>query len=683
VTRITTPTAGLECAGPNSAVMTPRPRRHAAVIAGVVIAATATLPAIASPSSPQRTAPSAVAAISALPSWALGRKPAATEPPGSTVRFALMLRTRNQAALKLLDTEVSSPTSANYRHFLTTAQYDARFAPTAATATQVTSWLRAAGLTVDGVTPGRTLVYAHGSAATVGQVFATSFGQFRVNGSLLRSPLAQPRIPAALSSVVAGVDGLAQTEMTSTADPSPAFINARPCSTYYGRKTATKEPKYDGKHEHDAVCGYTPAQVRSAYGLGKTSLKVGGKTLTGKGVTVAIVDAFASPTIEADTNTYSKRHGLPQLATGQLTQTGDPVASSTPEVNPSGLGVVDPQGWAGEETLDVEAVHTFAPDANIEYVAAAYPEDVTLFTALAQAIEAGGAQIVSNSYGSEGEDPDPADLALFNTLMSEAAAKGVTVDFSAGDSGDEVATLGDREADFPATSTGVTAVGGTTLEVNKAGKATRQTYWGTEKTPMLNGKWDYADKSFSGAGGGGVSTSYAEPAWQKAIVPTSEATYGGVSAGRVEPDLSMIADPTTGFLMGQTETFSDGATKYGEYRIGGTSVSCPMFSGVLALADQLAGKGLGLITPTLYKDAGTTAGREKLFTDPSSVKTKNGQSLLANVRPDFTDTTNPASPVIYSLRTLGNLGTLHALKGFDDSTGLGAPKAGPLVQALG
>jgi subtilase family serine protease len=660
--------------------MRPNARLRAVAVSGVTIVVAAALPALATAS--HRAVPAARIA-NVIPSWARGVRPAAAEPGSATVRFALALRTRNQADLQRLDTAVSTPGSARYRDFLTTAEYDARFAPTPAAASQASYWLHAEGLTVDGVTADRTLVYAHGSADAVGRVFATTFARFRVAGSLLRSPLSQPRIPAALSSVVAGVDGLAQTELRSTATPSPAFANARPCSRYYGQKVAKHQPKYAGTRVPDAICGYRPAQVRSAYGLGKSSLKVGNKRLTGKGVTVAIVDAYASPTIASDAATFSRRHGLPRFSKGQFTQVLYPGATDVPEVNEAGLGVVDPQGWAGEETLDVEAVHMIAPKAKIQYVAAAFPEDVTLFTALAEAIGDGKAQVISDSYGSEGDDPDIADLTVFNMLMKEAAAKGVTVDFSSGDGADEVATLGERTADFPATSAGVTAVGGTTLEIDKAGKRIKETYWGTEKTPLINGKWDFAAKVFSAGGGGGVSTAYREPAWQKPVVPRSEATYGGVRAGRVVPDLSMVADSTTGILIGQTETFASGATRYGQYRIGGTSVSCPLFSGVVALADQLAGKGLGLITPTLYKLSRHAKRRERLFYDPRGVKTRHGQSLLANVRPDYVETNNPKSAVVYSLRTLGNLGTLHRRNGYDDSTGLGSPKVPALVRALG
>jgi subtilase family serine protease len=650
-------------------------RVRAVAAAGAALAAVGGLPALASSASHHAAA---LPSLASVPSWARGAHPAAAEPGGSRVDVALALAGRDTAGLQALDAAVSNPDSPDYRHFISSQTYAERFAPSVSEAAAVRSWLAGQGLTVDATTPNRTLVEAHGTATTVAHAFSTSFARFRVDGALRRAPLREPTLPAAIQRDVAAVSGLTEVDMTPTAGPAPAFFNARPCSKYYGQKTAGPQPKYHGHHQKDAICGYTPSQIRSAYRITATHLR-------GQGVTVGIVDSYASPTIVADANTYSKRHGLPTLKAGQLVQHTDGDLTNPPEVDPGGLGVSDPQGWAGEETLDVEAVHTVAPHAGIDYFAALTPVGPGLYVALDNAVESGKVQVVSNSYGSSG-DADPSDKSEVDMITNEAAAEGVTIDFSSGDDGDETDPSADgaRTADFPATSTGVTAVGGTTLEVNKQGHRAAETYWGVYRDTKSHGKWDLSTKALYGAGGGGVSTSYAEPSWQRGVVPSNLATYGGVPAGRVEPDVSMVADSTTGFLMGQTMTPKSGPAHYSEYRIGGTSLSCPLFSGLVALAaEKNHHKGIGLITPTLYKDSRTAAGREKLFHDPSGVATAHGQSVLANVRPDYTDTTDTHSAVTDSLRTLGNLETLHAYKGYDDSTGLGTPKAKALVAALG
>jgi subtilase family serine protease len=645
-------------------------RVRAAALGAAALAGLAGLPALAG--APTGGALGAVAV--GLPAWAHG-SPAAPVAASAPVTFALLLRGRDAAGLAAFDRAVSTPGSPSYRHFLSHEAYAARFGPTTATVAAVTSTLHAAGLSVDAVSPSRELVYATGTAARVGALFGTSFARFDVAGALLRAPVRTPRAPAALAPFVAAVQGLAQSVVTvHDAPPPDAFINARPCSTWYAARTATAQPAYAGRHQPYAICGYTPAQVRGAYQVDATRL-------TGKGVTVAIVDAFASGTIVDDVNTYSRRHGLPPLAAGQFRE-DDPLAANTPE-DPAGTGLVDPQGWAGEETLDVEAVHAMAPAADIAYVAAATPLTITLMAAEAQALEVDKAQVISNSWGSTSDNPLPEDKAVFDALTAQAAAVGTTIAFSSGDNGDEVAAGHGRTPDFPATSDQVTAVGGTTLEVTRSNRYGGEVYWGTRKTPLVGRAWDFGHTAFSGGGGGGVSTSYAEPTWQQGVVPTALATYGGISAGRVVPDLSLVADSTTGFLIGLTQTYG-GTTKYGEYRIGGTSLSCPLFAGLVALADQKAGKGIGLVNPTLY--AAVKAGHSRvLFHDPAAAPVDRtlGLSTIANVRPDYTDTTNPNSAVTYSLRTLGNLGTLHAYRGYDDSTGLGSPIAPALVALLG
>lgn len=523
------------------------------------------------------------------------------------------------------------------------------------------------------------MVAAHGSAAVVASAFHTSFGLFRVAGDLLRAPLSQPLVPSSLASAVEAVTGLAQQRYVPNAPPEAAYVNARPCSRYYGEKRATTTPKYAGSHQPYTICGYTPQQMRSAYGVDKLKQ-------TGKGATVGIVDAFASPSIASDVNRWSRIHHLPTMRPGQFTQHLYPGASSLPEANIGGLIDFDPQGWQGEESLDVEAVHAMAPAANIDYYAATNitAADPGLYLAEAQAIESGKVNVVSNSWSLPDDSPLPTDQILFDILSGEAATTGVTLDYSTGDDGDEIANIGERTVNFPSDSPQVTAIGGTTLRVGRGGKYLGENYWGDTKVPMLHGRWAWGKATASGGGGGGNSVLYDEPAWQKGVVPTAYATHGGVAPGRVVPDVSMDSDSATGFLVGETMTFAGGKVRFGQFRVGGTSLAVPLFSGLLALAVQRDhGKNLGVVGPTLYRHSRTTAGRLALFHDPNLVDQHGGRTRLANVRVDYSDPANVGSTRVVTLRTLGNLGTLHQRRGYDDSTGLGSPKAPALVKLLG
>ena len=654
--------------------------RLLAATAAVVVAVTAA-PALAAGSSPHPVK-DLLAAIDAVPAWAKGVLPVAHPSATDPVQISLALKGRHPAELSRFVTAVSDPASPTYRHFLTNAQYNRRFAPAAADVATARAWLQRAGFVIDNTNAGVGLITAHAPTSTVGRLFGTTFGLFRVAGRLLRAPLSTPTMPAALRPIVSTVVGLAQTPAVSNVSPAPGYLNARPCSRYYGQRVAKNLPKVNGKHVPYAVCGYTIGQLRSAYGVDKVRS-------AGKGATVAVVDAHASRTIVADVNEWSRRNGMPALRPGQLSQVTIPGLSDPPvEAEPVFAG----QQWQGEESLDIEAVHGIAPAANIVYYSAlsGFGLDLPFFVglepllvALAQAVGDGKADVISNSWGGPNDTPLPVDTLLLDSITNQAAAKGITISFATGDSGDMVAAAGERSANFPSTSPGVVAVGGTSLRVGKNGKRIAESYWGSEGVPLGIGAWDFAKKAYAGGGGGGVSTAYPQPAWQRGVVPASEATYGGLAhPGRVTPDVSLVGDSTTGLLIGHTQHFPDGKDRYGEYRIGGTSLGCPLFAGITALAVATAHHRVGLVTPALYAKSRTVAGQSRLFYDPVGVRQAKGISKLVNIRSDYTTDGDPTSKVHYSLRLMSVLSTLHARRGFDDSTGLGVPKTPAVVAAL-
>src|SRR5262249_52267869 len=150
----------------------------------------------------------------------------------------------------------------------------------------------------------------------------------------------------------------------------------------------TPLPAFEGKIRTYSPCGYTPSQFRSAYGVDDAGY-------TGNGVTVAITDAYAAPTIESDANRYATDHGDAAFASGQVSQ-------SLPAQFGRGSGC-GASGWYGEETLDVEAVHGMAPDANVKYYAGASCFDKDLLDALQRVVDDNQASIVTNSWGEPSE----------------------------------------------------------------------------------------------------------------------------------------------------------------------------------------------------------------------------------------------------------------------------------------
>ena len=171
--------------------------------------------------------------------------------------------------------------------------------------------------------------------------------------------------------------------------------------------------------------------------------------------------------------------------------------------------------------------------------------------------------------------------------MIQAAAEGISVLFSSGDSGDQ--TFGVAGAtptpDWPASSPWVTAVGGTSLGVSAANGRVFELGWQTTRSFLVNGAWGpHARISMDPAAA--LSRLFTQPSYQAGVVPDSMSKRYGGPAMRVVPDISAVGDPTTGMLVGQTQTFPDGSVRYSEYRIGGTSLSSPLAAGMLALAVQ-------------------------------------------------------------------------------------------------
>ncbi|HVA05173.1 MAG TPA: S53 family peptidase [Acidimicrobiales bacterium] len=670
------------------------------------------------PSGPSAAAPSATAVskavVSTLPSVTPGLAQAGevvgAVSPSTTIDFSVMVKGRNDAALFSLAKAVSDPSSPLFRHFLSRAQMLAQVDPPQAWTDAVVAGMSKLGIGVVRVSSDGRMIDAQAPAGILSSQLGIRFAYMKSgHAALQRVALNQPLFPAAISPLIGDVIGLSATPATNFATggpvtitnaPAPAYFNARPCSTSYGQALATAQPSYLGSAQPYTICGYSPDQVRAAYRVPQTGL-------TGAGVRIGIVDDYSSPTMVADANQYSQLHGLPPLGPGQYVDHSDLFSQKSPEIvintPPSVLGPVpgeSPQEWSGEQSLDVEMVHTMAPQATIEYYGGDQGLGLQPLEAeFSIAIADDQAQFITDSWG-VGETNllvTPGDFHWMDLALALGALEGIGASFSTGDAGDNIEMNDVKSADFPASDAMGTAVGGTTLVVGTNNLYVGETYWGTRLEPLTpNGKgWNptpvstgtgpaTGPGSLAGAGGGGVSNQYPEPDWQKSIVPPSLTTQRYTSPdkantnnvnspGRVTPDISLVADSTTGVLVGQTQTDVDGVARYSEFRIGGTSVSSPLFGGMMALAIQWnGGKSLGFISPAMYA---------AYIKSPSGFRHPYDHTPY-NVRTDYKNTQDPSSPVVYHLRLLGQLSSLHWLSGYDDSTGLGTPCATAFIAAI-
>jgi subtilase family serine protease len=633
------------------------------------------------------------AVANAQPDQVKGARAVGTPSSAQQAEVRVFLAGRNSDALAKAVAAIADPHSASYRHYLTPAQVKATYAPSDAAVARAKKFLTGYGLKIDEVPSNNAYVTATGSLAQLQKAFGTTLHNYSVDGHTLRAAASAPSVPAGLAADVVAVSGLASISQlmstdhvggpatthrtaksaTTKAPPPDAFVNATPCSTYYGEKKATTVPTAYGKVQPYAPCGYVPDQLQGAYGLTRSVAK----GFDGRGVTVAITDAYAAPTIVADANQYASDHGQNAFKGNQFKQ----VVPNKPyrygyddTVNGDLCGE---QGWYGEETLDVEAVHAMAPGANITYVPGRSCDNADLLVAVNKVVSRHLADIVTNSWGGTDEsNGSPALDTAYEQAFYQAALEGIGVYFSSGDSGDGASdNNGVPTVQSPANSPLVTAVGGTSLAVSKTDTRTFETGWSTSKSTLTDGAWDPTPPgTYLYGGGGGTSQVFSQPAYQKGVVPASIAKRYAKSGGRAVPDVSALGDPNTGMRVGETQTFPDGTVKYSEYRIGGTSLASPLFAGMMAIADQVSGRPHGFANYALYDLYGSSA-----YYDPKH------KANTGVVRVDFVNGVDDSDGLATSLRTLDarNGTTIRTTAGYDDITGVGSPNGEAFVGGLG
>ena len=591
-----------------------------------------------------------------VPPWANAANFKAVDNSADDIGFRVYLDWQDQSTLEALAMNVSNPASASYRQFLTPTQFRQQFAPSQASVHAVQSWLRSQGFMIIDTPTNNHYVSAEGTVTQAAAAFGTSFGMYQIDGLMLRSPQSDISVPASIAPYISGVVGLddsaqlvhTDAKSAPSAPPAPAFVSAQPCSSYWGEQQATGFPNAYGNDSLPYTpCGYTPQQILGAYGI---------SGYDGSGQTVAIIDAYASPTIQQDLDQWSANRNLPTTTIQQV------VAPGTYNHPEKGLAQ-DPQGWYGEETLDVEAVHGMAPQAHIIYVGA--PNNFQdLDAALNHVVDHHLASIVTNSYGWNSELLPFGFIKPVNDTLLQGAVEGIGIYFSSGDNSDESNTVGYTTPDFPASSPWVTAVGGTSLAVGQNNNYLFETGWGTARSSLVANHWSpNPPGTWVYGSGGGVSRLFAEPSYQVGVVPNSVFQAQG-RTGRAVPDIAADGDPNTGYLIGQTQTFPDGSVKYSEYRLGGTSLSSPLIAGIMALADQASGSPHGFANPLFYQRlAGSNAVHD--IVNPSST--------VAVVRADYANGVDASNGLVYSLRTFNQTLSLQTASGYDDVTGLGSP----------
>ncbi len=314
---------------------------------------------------------------------------------------------------------------------------------------------------------------------------------------------------------------------------------------------------------------YGPKQIRTAYSI-EPLLDRG---INGSGRTIVIVDAFQSPTIAQDLQTFDQAFHLPNPKLNIIAPFG-----LTP-FNPNDPNQVN---WAMEISLDVEWSHAVAPNATIDLVLAASDQDVDIYNVIKYAVDNNLGDTISQSFGENESCADPKLVAAADQLYQKAAQKGISVFAASGDQGAAQRTCDGsswtQAVSFPADDPYVTAVGGTQLSAN-------------QRSGQYIGEVAWKELQFQAASGGGFSVIYAKPSYQSGTF--SDRNRRGV------PDVAVNAALNGGVLVAVSVIPTD--AEGGPFHIvGGTSAGSPQWAGVVALADQEARYRLGFLNPAIY-----------------------------------------------------------------------------------
>jgi len=484
--------------------------------------------------------------------------------------------------------------------------------------------------------------------------------------------------------MVASVSGVVTGGAAGSVLPMP-----HPVVSDYDQVSASETPPTEAQCFSVGRRCFSPQAIRASYNL-QPLYDLGHD---GSGRTIAIVDSYGSDTIRHDLHVFDQAFGLPPMcgeegvtcAPGmptfsRLALQGSP-ATKAPPSSSNSQGQEDKSAWALEVSLDVETAHAIAPGANIILVTTPTAETLgvqgfpQMMAAEKYVVDHHLADVISQSFASaEDAFGSTQSLEQLRYAFKAAAADDVTVLGSSGDTG----TANDRKSpvgkggstipeptvEWPASDPLVTGVGGTSLCTDPFNTTSRVV---DSIDPPVQCQGSFAGQAevvwsrptAGVATGGGFSHVFSRPDYQDTLPAGSTAIP---STARGVPDIGLQANSRTGALVYITLP-PDGNSglicgsvpcSTGWYDIGGTSLSCPQWAGLVAIAAQIAGHGLGPINPALYEMA----------------------SVPSTYAADFFDVTVGDNHVD------GDSGFYSASTGWDPTTGLGTPNAANLVPDL-
>jgi hypothetical protein len=591
-----------------------------------------------------------MAAVTAAPRLPLGVNALGAVATSSTQKGIVVLRPSNEPALTRFIAAVTNKDSRLFHQYLAPGAFAQRFGPSRATIEAVESQLRADGLHVTNVSRDGLLVSFAGSAATVETAFRTGLERYRLaNGTTGQGTTASVKLPSTISGSVEAVVGLDDLVHAQPADLRPSVKSdgsfAKAKSASFSHPTGSAHPCSMAQQEAESSGGLTDDQIAKAYGA--FGLYRSGDFGGGQHIAVFELQPFLATDIETFDTCY---FGAAQAA--QMSGVNGDLAGSLLSFNSVDGGLPQPASGSSnvEATLDVEDVSAIAPEANIDV----YEAPNTTSGAIdeyAAIVNNDTDQVVTSSWGDceqLEQVGEPGYQEAENLLFEQAAAQGQTVLGAAGDNGSDECTVSEYPSPLlgqnflsvldPASQPYVVSVGGTTID-----DATE---------PPSEHVWN--DGAMFGAGGGGISESWAMPSWQKPVADTASNAADIAHAESVEASTAVdsapyttrtFCDGTLGLPSGslcrespdisaQADDFTGAVTIYGQSlgygnpdgwaTIGGTSSATPIWAASLVLvnasstckADVVHGvQDAGFASPILYGIAANPVAYAASFND--------------------------------------------------------------------
>jgi kumamolisin len=565
--------------------------RRLAIAGFIALAASTSLNAQAAPASSQR-----LAHANLTPGLQHAVKLGHSD-PNRVLKIAVSLGLQHTAALDSFIAQVSNRRSPVYGHYQTPAQFSSLYGQTADNVKQVADFLRLHGLTVASVSPTRTLIDATGPVSAVEAAFGITIFDWHdpaLNRDFFGNDT-QPSLPSSIAPLVVGVMGLN--------------------NHYPQRRLGATSPHVGG----GPGGGYTPDQLKTAYDV--QPLAAAAHDGAGQNIGLFELAGFDQGNI----NTYDLHY---------YNRTLNPVAFYLVDGGPA-----NPAFGQVESELDIEAVHAFAPGASVT-VWEGFNSDVGSADTYSAMVNSNITQVNSTSWGDC--EPNVINTAGYvgtlDGLFQQAAAQGQTFFAATGDYGpydcnQAGGNTTNLAVDYPASDPFVTAVGGTSLNLNANNTYQSESAWFTSNSPPLGS-------------GGGLSTFFARPGWQTGPGVSNVSSNGA----RQVPDVALDADPFTGFSIFTTDK---GTTGWGV--AGGTSAGAPSWAAMAAIYNQ-------------YAAVPQTRGGRLGFANPSIYTLASG----SEASPPFHDITTGTNPHANYSPTAG----------WDYSTGWGTPDAGNLIPEL-